>query len=95
MGRDSGLSSQIRQIKSAKHKANGHESSSLGALRVSSEGKATSAGNHPPGLQELTCGKEPACWDQSVLGGVVSPPHMTHLEWHSEMTLFPTEDSLF
>lgn len=38
-------------LKSAKHKANGHTSSGLGTLRVSSEGKATATGDHPLELQ--------------------------------------------
>ena len=38
-------------LKSAKHKANGHRSSGLGTLRVSSEGKATATGDHSPELQ--------------------------------------------
>lgn len=60
----SGWLSQISQSKSAKHKANGCESSSLGAMTVTSVGNATSAGNHPPRLQQLTRGKEPADWGQ-------------------------------
>lgn len=87
--------SQIRQSKSAKHKANGHESSNLGALTVSSRGNETSVGNHPPGLQHLTDGREPVDWDQSLLGSVISPPLTVPLEWHNGMTVFPTEDSTF
>ena len=91
----SGRLSQIRQSKWAKHKANGHESSSLGAMTVSSVGNATSAGNHPPRLQQLTRGKELAEWDQSLLGSVASPPPSIPLEWHNGRTAFPTEDSTF
>ena len=71
--------SNSSQIKSAKQKAIEHQyvSPSLSALRVSPEGNATSAGNHPPGLQEITCGREPACRDQSLPGDVVSHPAST------------------
>lgn len=87
--------SQIRQSKSAKHKAKGRESSSLGVLTVSSEGNETLVGNHPPGLQQLTGGRKSADWDQSLLGSVISPPPAIPLEWHNGMTVFPTEDFTF
>ena len=88
------LSFQIRQIKAAKPKGNGHESSTLAVLWVNPEGN-TPARSHHLALQKLTHRKETTCSGQLLLGSVISPPPTIPLEWNNGMTGFPPEDSSF